>query len=115
MLGLRRSEASQIRAGDLEYLDGQWIVRIHGKGDRERALPLAPRLARSWSLWFGRLSEEAPLVAFEESPVAWIDWCRRNAVQPLLVSPRAKTREVAISPSEIARIVRKLERQNRVA
>ncbi|MBS1984208.1 MAG: tyrosine-type recombinase/integrase [Bdellovibrionales bacterium] len=111
MLGLRRSEAARITAGDLEYVDERWGVRIRGKGDRDRTLPLPPRLVHTWSVWWRRLSEEAPAADLDAQPAAWADWCRRNAAQPLLVSSRAKTPDVAISSSEIARIVRKSARK----
>ena len=51
MLAVRRSEATRITAGDLELLEGRWLVRIRGKGDRDRTLPLPARLLRTWAAW----------------------------------------------------------------
>lgn len=43
--GLRRAEVAQIHARDvMEDLTG-WSLRVHGKGDRERTIPLSPGLA----------------------------------------------------------------------
>lgn len=44
-LGLRRAEVAQIHSRDLfEDLMG-WSIRVHGKGSKERVVPLSPRLA----------------------------------------------------------------------
>ncbi|WP_223693807.1 tyrosine-type recombinase/integrase [Leifsonia poae] len=43
--GLRRSEIAQVNSSDLfEDLHG-WSLRVHGKGSKERDVPLTPRLA----------------------------------------------------------------------
>ena len=43
--GLRRAEIAVVHSEDLfEDLDG-WSLRVHGKGRRERDVPLTPRLA----------------------------------------------------------------------
>lgn len=43
--GLRRSEIAQVHSDDLfEDLTG-WSLRVHGKGSKERDVPLTPRLA----------------------------------------------------------------------
>ena len=43
--GLRRGEIAQVHSRDLfEDLDG-WSLRVHGKGNRERCVPLSRRLA----------------------------------------------------------------------
>jgi len=43
--GLRRSEIAQVHSSDLfEDLHG-WSLRVHGKGRKERDVPLTPRLA----------------------------------------------------------------------
>lgn len=111
MLGLRRSEACQILAGDLEYLDGAWLIKIKGKGDRERRLPIPPRLEKTWSEWFQRFSDEAPRERLRENPVGWLDWLRRHAEQPLFFSSRSARNDKALSTSEVARIVRKAGRR----
>ena len=60
MLGLRRSEASELRVGDLELLEDRWLITVKGKGDRDRKLPIPKVLAATWSQWFRRINEEAP-------------------------------------------------------
>lgn len=112
MLALRRSEATRLRAGDLEYLDGRWLIRVRGKGDRDRSLPVPPRLLQTWSTWWARLSEEAPQNAsFNEDPAAWMSWARRHAEQPLLVSTKARNSLMPLSSSEVAWHVRKAARR----
>ncbi len=111
MLGLRRSEASAIRAGDLEWSDGRWLLKVKGKGDRERRLPLPPKLLLTWSRWWNRINEEAPrLAGLEQNPGAWMDWLKRHAAQPLLISTKAPSFDVALAPSDIARVVRRSAR-----
>lgn len=44
--GLRVGELVGLRIGDLVQRDRGSFLRIHGKGDRERQVPLMPRLAR---------------------------------------------------------------------
>lgn len=110
MLGIRRSEAAGLRVGDLEYTDGRWIIRVRGKGDRDRLLPLPPRLLDSWSTWLQRISEEAPPEPLSKATAAWADWTRRHETQPILISSRAQTFDQPLSTSEIARIVRKCAR-----
>lgn len=111
MLGLRRSEACAIRAEHLEYLEGRWLVRVQGKGNRERRLPIPPRLLKTWAAWLARINDEAPRGSFKEFPAAWMDWKKRSGAQPLLISTRGKTFEEALSTSELARIVRKVCRK----
>jgi integrase/recombinase XerC len=112
MLGLRRSEAAAILAGDIHYTEQRWVLRVRGKGDRDRLLPVPPRLLETWAEWLRRLSDEAPFAnGFEDHPGEWLDWCRRNADQPLLVSSRSRDFRTALSTSEIARIVRKSARR----
>ena len=45
MCGLRSAEVLQLRLGDILVEDGQ--LRVHGKGNRERVLPLPPVVARA--------------------------------------------------------------------
>ncbi len=109
MLGIRRSEASSIKAEHLQYIDGQWLIAIQGKGNRERILPIPNKLLKSWSTWLSRISNEAPQnLSLSENPQAWLNWQKKHAKQPLLISTRAKSFESMLSTAEIARIVRKL-------
>lgn len=111
MLGLRRSEASKMRAGHLEVLDGRWMIRIQGKGDRDRALPIPPRLLATWTTWLQRISDETPQGSMEAAPDSWLLWSQLHADQPILISSRAKSFDQPLSSSEIARIVRKEARR----
>lgn len=46
-LGIRRSELAQIRKEDLIQEDGYTAIIIHGKGDKDRILPLSQRLRQA--------------------------------------------------------------------
>jgi integrase/recombinase XerC len=110
MLGLRRSELCRIRLSDFEYLDGNWLVRIHGKGDRDRLLPLIPRLMETWSQWIRRAFEDAPVESLARAPTDWTHWLRARQDLYLFFSTRAKNSGVPLSTSEVAHIVRKRAR-----
>lgn len=45
--GLRRSEIAKIHTRDVVAEMGGWSLRVHGKGRRERLVPLTPALARA--------------------------------------------------------------------
>ncbi|NYI25341.1 tyrosine-type recombinase/integrase [Aeriscardovia aeriphila] len=46
-MGLRRSEVSAVHAHDLnQELNGKLTLTIHGKGDKERLVPVSPRVKR---------------------------------------------------------------------
>ncbi|MBP7843575.1 MAG: tyrosine-type recombinase/integrase [Proteobacteria bacterium] len=111
MLGIRRSEATAIRIGDLEFSDGRWLLNAKGKAERLRRLPIPPRLLDTWSEWFRRINNEAPLQNMIDNPAVWLDWCRRDPDQPLLISTRATHFHKSLSTSELAMIIRKLGRK----
>jgi integrase/recombinase XerC len=111
MLGIRRGEATKIATQDLEFLDGLWLVRIQGKGDRDRRLPVPEVLAATWALWWQRVADDAPKLGLYEAPELWMDWCRRAGQQPLLIATRGHSFRGALSTSELARVVRKACRQ----
>ena len=46
-LGLRRAELVDLRTSDLFEQEGMRVVRVRGKGDKERVLPLMPEVAKS--------------------------------------------------------------------
>ncbi|MBI3557251.1 MAG: tyrosine-type recombinase/integrase [Deltaproteobacteria bacterium] len=46
-LGLRRAELVGLRTSDLFEREGLRVIRVRGKGDKERVLPLTPELIRS--------------------------------------------------------------------
>ncbi len=107
MLGLRRSEAASIHLNDIEYTDQTWLLRVHGKGSRERLLPLPPRLLATWSEWLGRIVPTAPFSNMEDAPNEWTKFIKAHKDQPILVSTRSKEFHTPISPGEIGHIVRK--------
>ena len=112
MLGLRRSEASSIHLKDLERLEGSWTLRVHGKGDRTRVLPLPERLLETWSQWLRRIHpEDAPAASLHGDPDAWALFFKQHSGDPLLISTRAKSFDTSLSPSEIGRIVRQTARR----
>jgi site-specific recombinase XerD len=46
-LGLRRAELIGLRTSDLFEQDGMRVIRVRGKGDKERVLPLTPEISKS--------------------------------------------------------------------
>src|SRR5581483_4900607 len=46
-LGLRRAELVGLRTSDLFEQEGIRVLRIRGKGDKERILPIPPHVAKS--------------------------------------------------------------------
>jgi integrase/recombinase XerC len=112
MLGLRRGEACRIRLGHIQFVDNQWLLRVEGKGDRYRTLPIPERLLETYGLWIQRVVPDAPESALSlYNADKWIDFLSRHKDQPLLVSTRARTIENPLSDSELARIVRKWSRK----
>jgi site-specific recombinase XerD len=112
MLGLRRSEAASIHMKDIERLEEAWVLRVHGKGDRERVLPIPERLMDTWTSWLRRLhSDHAPSESAQTQPHIWMHWFRIHAGLPLLVSSKATSSDVALSSSEVARCVRRSARK----
>jgi len=108
MLGLRRSEASAIHLNDIEYTDETWLLRVHGKGSRDRLLPIPPRLLATWSEWLERVvPDTAPFTNMEDNPTVCIKFFKAHRDIPLLISTRAKDFDTPISPGEIGHIVRK--------
>lgn len=44
--GLRRGEIAQVHSDDLvQHINGRWLLRVHGKGSKERMVPLQPHVA----------------------------------------------------------------------
>ncbi len=108
MLGVRRSEACQLKFEDLSMSGDTWIIRVQGKGGRDRNLPLAPLLMEVLEDWFRRIHiEECPAISMQEAPAAWLDFLKRRSDQPLLISTKATTFTKQLSDGELARIVRK--------
>lgn len=57
-LGLRRSELTHIRMQDFFEERGHFVLRIHGKGDKIRLIPLNNYIREEVSLYIQSLSEE---------------------------------------------------------
>jgi len=112
MLGVRRGEAGRIKLGDLEVLERRLLVKIEGKGGRERRLPVPPRLEATWVGWLQALFEDAPRAPLvRDNEAAWMAWFKIYRDQPLLVSSRAQVKTAPLSTAEMARIVRKSARR----
>lgn len=108
MLGVRRSEACQLRFEDIVLMGDIWTLRVQGKGGRDRNLPIAPLLVEALEDWFRRRHpEECPPVGFVESPASWLDFLKRRSKEPILISTMATHFTKPLSDSELARIVRK--------
>lgn len=43
--GLRRAEVAQVHARDVHETNGGWSLTVHGKGNKEREVPIPPGLA----------------------------------------------------------------------
>ena len=62
--GVRITELTKMRAGDIVERSGRYYIKVHGKGEKDREVPLAPRLTRRMR----RLSNEGPLFKSMRSP-----------------------------------------------
>lgn len=51
--GLRAAELLGARLGDLQQQHGQWWLQVHGKGQRNRVLPLPPQAERALAGYLG--------------------------------------------------------------
>ncbi|MBF4568515.1 tyrosine-type recombinase/integrase [Plantibacter sp. VKM Ac-2880] len=49
-VGLRRAEVATVHSRDITGTPGEWTLLVHGKGDKERLLPLPESIARSLRL-----------------------------------------------------------------
>jgi site-specific recombinase XerD len=61
--GARVSEISTLRQGQITFA-GKSYVQLHGKGRKERVVPLWPRTARILKEWFRELGQHEQAVAF---------------------------------------------------
>ncbi len=61
--GARVSEISALRQGHITFA-GKSYVHLHGKGRKERDVPLWPRTARILKEWFRELGQQEQAVAF---------------------------------------------------
>jgi len=109
ILGIRRSEARNIKLKHLDYNNGNFELRVQGKGSRERRLPLSPLLLDLWELWMRRILNEnqLPSSTFQQSPIAWISVFKNFSDQALFINTKSRTFDSALSTSEMGHIVRK--------
>jgi site-specific recombinase XerD len=108
MLGVRRSEACSLCFEDMQLMGDLWILKVKGKGGRDRQLPIAPLLLEHLEQWFRkRHPEECPAGSFERAQAGWVDFLKRRSHEPILISTQSKVFDKALSDGELARIVRK--------
>ena len=58
--GLRISEALNLNIADLQSVDGSGVLRIHGKGGKERLVPVLPVVRQALVAWRKRHPAPAP-------------------------------------------------------
>jgi integrase/recombinase XerC len=58
--GLRISEALNLNIADLHTMEGSGVLRIHGKGGKERLVPVLPAVCRALEAWRKRHPAPAP-------------------------------------------------------
>ena len=46
LLGMRRCEIARVHSKDVMHDDGGWVLLVHGKGNKERLLPITETLAK---------------------------------------------------------------------
>jgi len=107
MLALRRSEAASIDFGDFIFENKRWLLKVKGKGGRERLLPVPPKLVSIYEDWVFRLFPDAPMGTMDLAPQSWVRFFDSYKDQPMLISTKGRTKDSRISTGEIAHIVRK--------
>jgi integrase/recombinase XerC len=58
--GLRISEALNLNIADLHTMEGSGVLRIHGKGGKERLVPVLPAVCKALEAWRKRHPAPAP-------------------------------------------------------
>jgi integrase/recombinase XerD len=81
--GLRVTELTQLDTGDISLESDPVTVRCHGKGDRERVLPIPPRAADELRQYMFKIRRRMAKDRIEKSP----DGRQRN---PLFVNRRGE-------------------------
>ncbi|MEX1099493.1 MAG: tyrosine-type recombinase/integrase, partial [Bacteriovoracaceae bacterium] len=95
-LGLRRSELVNIKVDDLYRERKHWVIKIRGKGGKERHMPLPPPV----------------LAALKEYTDAMASFGRQfRPGDHLLASQKTKTKNVPISGSTVYRIIEKYAKE----
>ena len=84
--GMRRSELISLKRGDVDFNRG--VVRVHGKGDKIREIPLIPSLCEEISLYL--------------QSVESMEGCNTGPDAPLLVTSKGK----ALYPVYVDRTVK---------
>jgi integrase/recombinase XerD len=98
--GARVSEISALRQGQITFA-GKNYVHLHGKGRKERVVPLWPRTARTLKEWFRELGQHEQAVAF---PGIRGDPLSRFAIHLLLhkIVERARCRYPSLSKKRVS-------------
>lgn len=82
--GLRVSELSGLRVGDVDW--EEQLVRVRGKGKKERLVPISGTALRAVKEYWSRLPE----LPAEGMPVFLSETKRRSALSPLMLARRLK-------------------------
>jgi site-specific recombinase XerD len=98
--GARVSEISALRQGQVAFA-GKSYVHLHGKGRKERVVPLWPRTARILKEWFRELGQQEQAMAF---PGIRGDPLSRFAIHLLLhkTVERARSRCPSLSKKRVS-------------
>ena len=68
--GLRAAELLGARLGDLQHLDGRLLLQVHGKGSKNRVIPIAGQAQRALQRYLqSRGLDMAPTAAPAEAPL----------------------------------------------
>lgn len=86
-LGIRRAELISLSVGDIDF--GRKIVKVHGKGDKMREIPLIPSLSEELLLYL--------------KAVETVCGCKRSLKEPLFVTYTGKQ----LYPAYVDKIVKK--------
>ena len=82
--GLRIGEICRMLAGEIE--PGDLVVNVHGKGKKERQVPIGRPAVKAIRLYWERLAKPPAL----DEPVFFASEKKRNAIYPRLVQLRLK-------------------------
>lgn len=79
-LGLRRSELAQIKVKDFYQERGHYVIRIQGKGGKDRHLPLNPSIINEMQAYLDRLLDHDIHLSNEDYFIQTIPKGRENGV-----------------------------------
>ena len=88
--GLRVSEALSLRPQDVDLAEG--MIRLTGKGGRERLVPLHPTLAVPWRIHSHGIQRGRPvIVATRQAAWQWVKAAWASAVAAGDIDPRGRS------------------------